>query len=69
MLLTNVLDLLCCSCATKKVKGRLRKAGVTLTYSSLSLSSITGLQLQLASVSGRTTLLLTHMGMLCAAVL
>lgn len=51
MLLTNVLDLLCCSYATKKVKVKLRKAGVTLTYSSLSLSSITGLQLQLASVS------------------
>jgi hypothetical protein len=51
MLLTNVLHLICCSYATKKVKGKLRKAGVTLTYSSLSLSSITGLQLQLASVS------------------
>lgn len=39
------------SYATNKVKGKLRKAGVSLTYTSLSLGSITGVQLQLASVS------------------
>lgn len=39
------------SYATNKVKAKLRKAGVSLTYTSLSLGSITGVQLQLASVS------------------
>jgi hypothetical protein len=61
---------LCCtslhSYATNKVKGKLRKAGVSLTYNSLSLRSITGVQLQLASVSwacsgGSVSLLLNHL--------
>jgi hypothetical protein len=45
------LYLLCCSYVSQKVKQKLLKAGVTLSYRSLSLSSISGVQLQLTKVS------------------